>query len=348
MMIPPEATGANDRPDVSVLIPVLNEERFIRDVAAAMLAQEYDGELEFLFLDGGSTDGTEELLEEIARRDPRVQVVHNPRRRQAPALNLGLSRARGEFIARMDAHTFYPSNYVSTAVARFRQGGVECVAGPQLAVGVDPESERIATALRSPLGVGGATFRRVPDREIETDSAFTGVWRRKTLLELGGWDEAWLVNEDGELAARIRERGGRIVCIPEMAADCVTRSGLRALARQYWIYGNDRAKTASRHELGMRGSHFGPPGLVLAVAAAMGRGRIARLARTGVLGYLVAVLVESARRSDGFSPAETARLAAVFITMHAAWGAGFLAGSARFGPPTAGIKGLLRAQARAR
>ena len=93
--------------DVSVLTPVLNEEEHIREAAAKMLSQRFDGEIEFIFIDGASEDRTVAILRELARSDPRVHILDNPRRSTPSSLNIGLAEARGAFIARMDAHTFY-------------------------------------------------------------------------------------------------------------------------------------------------------------------------------------------------------------------------------------------------
>src|ERR1700704_456922 len=90
--------------DASVLVPVLNEEEHIREAVDAMRAQDFDGTIEFLFMDGGSTDRTRAVLEELATSDARIRVLDNPGRTTPHALNVGLSAARGEFVVRMDAH----------------------------------------------------------------------------------------------------------------------------------------------------------------------------------------------------------------------------------------------------
>jgi glycosyltransferase involved in cell wall biosynthesis len=95
----------DDRVDVSVLVPVLNEERRIRETVAAMQAQRFDGAIELLFADGGSDDRTREILLELAAHDPRIRLLDNPRRHTASGLNVCLREARGEFVARMDALT---------------------------------------------------------------------------------------------------------------------------------------------------------------------------------------------------------------------------------------------------
>ena len=79
---PPSPAPAADgrRVDVSVLIPVLNEERHIRETVAAMQAQRFEGSVELLFADGGSSDRTHEILEELAEGDPRIRILDNARR----------------------------------------------------------------------------------------------------------------------------------------------------------------------------------------------------------------------------------------------------------------------------
>ena len=326
---------------VSVLVPVLDEAGRIRQTAAAMQAQRLEGGLELLFMDGGSRDATRSILEEMARDDPRIRVLDNPARRVPQALNIGLRAARGRYVARMDAHTFYPPDYLARGVARLERGDADWASGPQVPHGVDPGSRRVALALRSRLGTGGATFRHCTTEEIEVDTGFTGVWRRETVERHGGWDEGWPVNQDSELAARVRAAGGRIVCLPEMAADYVPRSSLRALARQYARYGVYRAKTSARHPASMRRSHVLPPALTLTLAAAALAPRPLRTpARAGAAAYAV-VLAGAALDATRREPAGDAlALPAVLATMHVTWGAGFLVGCARFGPPWRGLLGL--------
>lgn len=329
--------------DVSVLVPVRNEAEAIREAVASMRGQRFPGRIELLFMDGRSDDGTRAILEELAVQDGRIVVLDNPRRGIPQALNLGLSRARGRFVARMDAHALYPPDYLATGVARLERGGAEYVTGLQLPHGVDPWSRRIALALDSPLGVGGAGFRRRATEETETDAGFTGIWRRETLERLGGWDEDWVVNEDGELAARLRRSGGRIVCVPEMAARYVPRRSLRALAHQYWRYGQYRAKTCRRHPESIRRSHLLPPAVTLAVGGSTAPVRAAVPLKAAAVGYALVLVAEGARvgvRSG--SGRDAAWVPVVFAVMHLAWGAGFLTGCARFGVPLAALRSTLQ------
>ena len=314
--------------DVSVLIPVRNEAAHLRDVAAAMRAQRFDGTFELLFVDGRSDDGSRAILDELAAADPRVRVLDNPARRTPHALNLALRAARGRVIARMDAHARYPPDYLALGVERLRAGDVDQVTGPALAEGEGRWSALVALALATRLGTGGADFRHSADDEFDVDSGFAGLWRRETLERLGGWDEEWVNDQDFELASRIRKAGGRIVCVPAMAAGYFPRDSLRALAEQYHRYGFYRVKTSLRHPESLRRSHIVAPGLVLtAVAAVVAPRPLRRAARAGLAAYAAAVLATGARAGR---PAE---LPLVFAVMHFSWGVGFLRACAVLGVP---------------
>lgn len=327
-----------------MLVPVLDEEANIRQTVAAMQAQRVDGQVEFLFLDGGSRDATRAILEELANRDPRIRVLDNPGRRTPNALNIGLRHARGEFIARMDAHTFYPPEYIAKGIERLRRGDIAWVSGAQRPRGRGTWSRRVALATTTWLGTGGARFRNGSDREIEVETGFTGVWRRATLEAHGGWDEGWPTNQDSELAARVRKAGERILCLPELDAYYVPRDSLPALARQYFRYGCYREKTSRRHPESMRPAHLLSPGLALTlIAAALAPGAIRRGARSGLLAYALAVATVSGRaRTSADRASDAATLPAVFAVMHVSWGLGYLTGCVRFGPPLAGMVHLLR------
>ena len=324
---------------VSTMAPVLNEERHIRETVYSLQAQDFAGTAEFIFIDGRSTDRTRTILLELAREDERIRVLDNPRGHTASGLNIGLRAARGEYVARIDAHSRYPVHYLRVAIERLQRGDAQWVAGPQIPVGTDTWSRRVATALGTRLATGGSNRwqRDVAEhggREVELGTGvFTGVWRRATLVRAGGWDEGWPVNEDSEMAARLLRQGARIVSLPALGADYTPRNSLRALARQYRRYGMYRAKTTLRHPWTVRPPHVILPGVVAAAVAAVvapGRGR--RAARVVVGGYGAKVAVESARATT--NRREALALSLVFATMHASWGGGFLEGLVRFARPS--------------
>jgi succinoglycan biosynthesis protein ExoA len=168
------------------------------------------------------------------------------------------------------------------------------------------------------------------------------MWRRDVLLAQGGWDEEWLNDQDLELAARLRKDGGRIVCLPEMAASYIPRDDLAALARQYGRYGFYRVKTSRRHPESLRRSQLLPPALALTLlAAGAPRPRsVARVARAGVAVYALALLAASASAAREEDPRDAATLPLVFGVMHLAYGTGFLRAAVELGPPWAALGGV--------
>jgi succinoglycan biosynthesis protein ExoA len=337
--------------DVSVLTPVLNEEAHIRTTVASMQRQEFDGSIEFIFVDGASEDRTRAILEELALEDPRIRVLDNPNRTTAFGLNVGLAAARGRFVARMDGHTAYPPRYLADGVERLAHGDVVWVAGPQLPRGEGVWSRRVALALETGLASIGS--KRWGDGssggEVELDTGvFTGVWPRWVLEEHGGWDSGFPINQDSELAARVLAAGQRIVQLPSMGAGYVPRNSLKSLARQYYRYGLYRGKTAQLHATSLRRSHLLAPGLVLAFAGAVLLPRPLRgLARAAVGSYFAALVAASARAalSEPERAADAATLPVVFVVMHGAWGSGFIVSSFKHGPPLgalARVAGLAR------
>jgi succinoglycan biosynthesis protein ExoA len=340
--------------DCSVLVPVLNEERYIESSVTAMRRQRFPGELEFVFADGGSTDRTREILDELAREDPRIRVFDNPGRSVSAGLNVCLSHARGRWALRMDAHTDYPDDYALLGVQRLQRGGTRWVSGPQVPRGHGPVSRTVAAALGAPLGRGGS--RKWGEQagaagdEFELDTGvFTGVWERATLIEFGGWDERWPRNSDSEMAARFIERGEKLICLPAMGAEYVPRDSIRGLWRQYLGYGEFRALTALRHPTAMRASHLLAPGVVVAAGASIVAPRpLRRAARLGISAYGVSLAAAGLRaRGRGESAGTAALLPVVLGTMHFGHGAGQLKAWGKYGPPlrafalVAGLGGLL-------
>lgn len=331
-------------PDCSVLVPVLNEERYIEQSVAAMQRQRLDGQIEFLFADGGSQDRTREILERLAVTDPRIRIFDNPRRYASSGLNVALRHARGRWVVRMDAHTEYQEDYIAIGISRLQQGGTRWVSGPQAPKGHGAVSRAVALALGSRLGRGGSRKwggSDAPDAgESELDAGvFGGVWERTTLLEYGGWDERASPNEDSELAGRFLARGERLICVRAMAADYFPRDSLPGLWRQYRRYGESRAKTASRHPHTMRRSHLLPPALVLDAALAATGGRHTRaLSRLGLSLYAGVLVVDAIRSVPRAEPPSDALLVPVVLAvMHSAFGVGTLLGAARNGVPMAAL-----------
>ncbi|MCW3030791.1 MAG: glycosyl transferase [Solirubrobacterales bacterium] len=341
--------------DVSVLVPVYNEERYIERSIQTMRRQRFDGQVELVLADGGSTDATRGILDSLSAQDPRIRVFDNPDRSVSSGLNVALRHARGRWVVRMDAHTEFPDDYIALGVERLQRGDTRWVSGPQVPVGVGRVSRAVSLALASPLGRGGSRkwgeAGAAPGGEWELDSGvFDGVWERATLLEYGGWDERWRVNEDSEMAARFFARGERLVCLAAMAAEYAPRDSFGGLWRQYLAYGEFRTKTAARHPQSLRLSALIPPALVAAAGACVVGWRPVRVAaRFGVACYLAALGAAGIRALPKAKVESDALLVApALATMHLAHGSGMLLGALRHGPPLSALASVARLRALSR
>src|SRR3954468_16447862 len=154
-------TGIDDIggwPAVSVVLPVLNEERHLRAAVASVLNQGYGGDLEIVLALGPSTDRTDAVAAELAAADPRVRCVPTPPGRTPEGLNLAVAASRHPVIARVDGHAELPPGYLATAVGLMREHGADNVGGIMHAEGVTALEQAVATAMTSKFGVGNARF----------------------------------------------------------------------------------------------------------------------------------------------------------------------------------------------
>ncbi|MBO3745106.1 glycosyltransferase family 2 protein [Streptosporangiaceae bacterium NEAU-GS5] len=322
-----------DAPAVSVIMPVLNEERHLRDSVRQVLDQHYDGPIEVVLAVGPSHDRTEEVAEAIAAEDPRVTVVANPTGRTPNALNAAIAASSGEIVARVDGHAMLPADYLSTAVTTLKQTGADNVGGIMAAEGVTPFEQAVARAMTSKIGVGNAAFH-VGGEGGPADTVYLGVFRREALERVGGYDEHFQRAQDWEMNHRIRETGGLVWFQPRMRVSYRPRPNVRSLGRQYFHYGRWRRVVARTHQGTINLRYLAPPVAVLAMLIGL---VVSPFFWPGLLipaAYVAGILGGSVLTGRGLSPAALARLPLVYATMHISWGTGFLTSPPRLTKPT--------------
>lgn len=322
-------------PGVSVILPTYQAEAVLPGCFETIWAQTYDGPLEVVIADGGSSDGTRAVAEAEREAGRDVRVVDNPERRQSFGLNLAARAARHPLLVRVDAQSRLPHDAIERMVREHETAVGLNVGGSQVAVPPDTDVGRaIAAVYNTWIGSGGAAYR-VGTEPADVDTVYLGSWRRDELLSIGGWATDVGVNEDAELNVRWRRSGGRVRHLPEIRVAYVPRASLRALVEQYGRYGRSRARTSLRHrEVGGRQLLGVVPTLaVLLLGASRGR----PLLRLPALAYGAALASVAARVDE--PPRIRARVPVVLAAMHLAWGLGFLSGVVapdRPVPPPAG------------
>jgi hypothetical protein len=322
-------------PPVTVIVPCLNERRFIGPALRSLLDGSHR-DLEVLVLDGGSRDGTRDEVAALAAADPRVRLCDNPRGTTPAALNLGLSLARGEVIVRADAHAMYPPDYVAVLVRTLARSGADLVGCPADALpgGHGRMARWIALACGSRFAT--ASPFRARTRGGVVDTVPFGCWRRELFARVGGFDERLLRNQDNEHASRIRRAGGRVLLTTETRVGSIVRGSLGGLCRHAARAGMWNAFAERLHPHTFRWRHF-LPGLffvgVLACSALAAGGLVAR--RPGWTALAVAPLVPyavgnalsawRAARSDGRAR-WAAPIAGVLFAFHFSYGYGVAGG----------------------
>jgi len=316
-------------PPVSVVLPTLNERGYVTDCLTSLLAQDYPSIDEILVVDGGSDDGTRDLVEAFGVP---VRVVDNPRVTAAAAMNVGLAEAANDLIVRVDAHTVYAADYVRRSVEALEDSGADVVGGPMRAVGVTAFGRAVAAVTSSPLGVGPGRFHYA-DEPQDVETVYLGTYRREALDEVGGWDETDLqwAAEDQELNYRLRLQGRRIRLEPSIRSVYFPRQTPQALWRQYVNYGLCKASTLKKHRTLPYWRPLAPAALVAGTVAAMAVGVATRkpaLALAPIATWCALAGVAAAGMADDPGVAPHRAFGALAIC-HWGYGLGFWRGLGR-------------------
>jgi succinoglycan biosynthesis protein ExoA len=323
---------------VSVVIPCLNEERFIGK-ALRNLADQYDSDrYEIIVVDGLSQDRTRDVIKGFCQDRPEVAVtlIDNPERRIPTALNLGIEAARGDIIARLDAHAVASPGYIRRSVEVLRQDGVGIVGMPcRVCPGADTlMAGAIAMAVSHPFGIGDAKYRlgRGGTAQQAVDTVAFACFKKDLWREIGGFDEALAANEDYEFNYRVRLNGKTVLLDQAEHCDYFARATLKDLCVQYWRYGRWKARMILSHPSSIRLRQVVAPVFAASIPLLLIAGFWFRpawwLLAIELAAYLLLALFFAAKLA--FRSRSGLRLLLVlpviFGTIHLTWGTSFLLG----------------------
>ncbi|HEY9412955.1 MAG TPA: glycosyltransferase family 2 protein [Jiangellaceae bacterium] len=327
-------TSARAWPAVSVIMPVLDEERHLAEAVTGVLAQEYPGELELVLALGPSRDRTDEIARDLANHDSRIKLVSNPAGRTPAGLNAALAAARHDVLVRVDGHGVLSDDYIQRAVDTLESTGAANVGGVMLAEGQTDFEQAVARAYTSPLGIGGARFH-VGGEPGPADTVYLGVFRRDVLERLGGFDEHFVRAQDWELNYRIRAAGETVWFVPDLTVSYRPRPNLKALAKQFYRTGQWRREVVRRYPDTANPRYLAAPIVTVAVAIGTVAVLVAAFGGPGWLvagaaapvGYALGVVAAGLAIGAKLPIPARAWLPPVLATMHLTWGAGFIVGS---------------------
>ncbi|WP_328996553.1 glycosyltransferase family 2 protein [Kribbella sp. NBC_01245] len=320
-------------PPVSVVMPVLNEERHLSEAVGRVLEQSYPGELEVVLSIGPSKDRTMAIAEGIAATDKRIRIVPNPSGKTPAGLNVGIANASHDIIVRVDGHGVLTQGYIRRAVELLEESGADNVGGVMAAEGRSAFEMAVACAYRSRLGLGASTFHQ-GGKPGPADTVYLGVFRRTALERVGGFDETMHRAQDWELNYRIRKTGGLIWFSPDLSVTYRPRSSLTAVAKQFYMTGQWRREVIRRHPETASKRYLAPPVAVtlLVLGTILGIVGLATGVSWLVLGFLAPLfyglgLIAGSMVEGRYLPWKALFwLPLVCATMHVTWGAGFIVG----------------------
>lgn len=251
--------------EVSVIIPVYNEEKYIKQCVKSLLMQDYPKDkVEFIFVDGNSTDKTAEILSGYVKQYPNIKLFNNPNKTVPYAMNIGIDNAKGVYIIRLDGHSEYAEDYISKCIEYLKKTGADNVGGPMVAVGKNFIGKAVANILHSPFGLGGGKFHSTT-YEGFVDTVYLGAFKKSTLIKIGKYDERLTRNQDIELNSRIRKNGGKIYLTPNIRSTYYCRDSISALAKQNFNNGKWNIYTSIINSTALSLRHFIPFIFVLSI-----------------------------------------------------------------------------------
>jgi len=322
-------------PFITIIMPIRNEADFIERAIRSVLGNDYPaGRMEILVVDGMSDDGTREVVTQLSKADSRIMMLDNPKRITPAAMNIGLKAARGDLFIRVDGHVQIPADFIAKSIRCLREHPDAWVAGGHIKTVADSFVGRaIASAMRSPIGVGNSRFR-LGDYEGWVDTLAFGTHHSWIIDKVGYFDEELVRNQDDEFNLRIILAGGKIWMSKAIQSTYFSRGSLRKLWKQYFQYGFWRIRTLQKHKRsasfrqlvpflfvmslllsGLAGFLWKPLWILLAIEAVF-----------YMLGLMIGAL--DAGRKSGWRYAPLSPV--VFAILHFAYGSGSLWGVVRF------------------
>lgn len=322
-------------PSVSVIIPVLNEERFLKQSVQAILNQNYSGQFEIILALGPSKDQTNVIAQELAQ-DKRIKLVENPSGRTASALNNAIKNSNFDIIVRLDGHAIVDSDYIKNAVNTLLESGADNVGGLMKAEGTNAFEKSVAAAMTSKFGVGNAPFH-VGGKSGEVDTVYLGTFRKSALERVGYFDESFIRAQDWEMNYRIRKTGGKIWFNPDLVVSYRPRKNILQLAKQYFEYGRWRKQVTKTYPETVSMRYLAPPvtvsgliaGFVMVLFSKILEINWLQIGWLAPLVYLTVILLAFLSIGSKIGLLSRLYLLLVLPTMHLSWGVGFLKGSKR-------------------
>lgn len=242
---------------ISAICPVLNEIDNIEVVLDFFVNAKPDDK-ELIVIDGGSIDGTREVILSWSKCYNQIILANNPKKYVPFGLNQAIKLSKGNIIVRLDGHSKYSRDYFEKILETFDKSGADVVGGPMNAVGKTGLQKAIAYATATIFGIGNSKFHNI-NFEGYSDHVYLGAWYKDLFEELGNFDERLKVNHDDDFSYRARSKGKKIFINPEIKSYYFPRSTLIDLLKQYFMYGFEKTMVSRNVISELKFRHIIPP-----------------------------------------------------------------------------------------
>lgn len=314
---------------VSVVMPVYNESRYIDKCIKSLLQQDFpQDDMEWIFVDGNSTDDTVQRIESYADQYPKlIKVLNNPHKIVPYAMNIGIKESKGRYIVRLDAHADYSDDYISKCVKYLDTIKVDNVGGVAETKADGFIGTCIAKMLSSRFGVGNSEFR-TSGKSGYVDTVPFGAFRREVFSKYGGYDERLVRNQDNEMNYRIRKNGGKIYLTDDIHLSYYCRDSIKGISDMAKKNGMWNVITMKLCPGAMGIRHFIPLAFVLSMIGLGALGFIFKyfwwLLGFELVLYLALNVIFSAKQAECLR--EFFMILVLFPTFHISYGLGSLKG----------------------
>lgn len=323
---------------VSVVMPVLNEGRFIQATLQSLQAQFMGNfDLEILVIDGMSEDDTQQKVMVHCAKDSRVRLLLNPSRHTPAALNLGLRAASGDYVCIMGAHASYDPDYIAVCLQELLVHDAVGCSGKMATAPADSsfQARLVAWAASHPFASSARSVRTQP--EGYADTVPFPVMRKQALLDAGGYNERLIRNQDNDMNQRLRALGFKLYVTAKTQCRYYPRANVRSFLKHAFSSGLWNALSLKENPASLSLRHFVPPAFVIALlalaafaaagglAGAYSRGAALALGvmLTGHLGIGTVAGIQIGLREK---TAAALWLAPLILAFHCAYGLGTLRG----------------------
>lgn len=208
---------------ISIIIPTLNEEKYLEETLKSLLNQKHVPEYELVIADGGSTDNTIKIAKKYADL-----VVHEPKRTTAAGRQSGALASHGEILVSANADCIYPENWLVNIIKPLEKKKIAASLGKILPKDGDFIDNVFSNLFLNP------TANLLSKINLHFAAGENMAIKRREFLKVRGFNSNLVCAEDTDLIKRIKKYG-KIVYIPE-AVVYVSMRRVRKWGKLYFVY----------------------------------------------------------------------------------------------------------------